>query len=43
MDGFSNGDGQRLESGLASILTAARGLETTMDQDLALREDRDAS
>jgi hypothetical protein len=41
MDGFSDGDRQRLEAGLAVILTAARALGARAEELPALREDRD--
>ena len=43
MDGFSDGDRQRLEAGLAMILTAARTLGASIEHLPALREDRDGS
>ena len=43
MDGFSDGDRQRLETGLAVILTAARTLGASIEHLPALREDRDGS
>ena len=41
MDGFSDGDRQRLETGLAVILTAACVLATRIADLPGLREDRD--
>ena len=43
MDGFSDGDRQRLAAGLAVILTAARGLDSTIAHLPVIREDREAS
>jgi hypothetical protein len=43
MDGFSEGDRQRFVAGLAVILTAARGLDTTIARLPAIHEDREAS
>ena len=39
--GFSDGDRQRLETGLAVILTAARALGTRIEDLPGLREERD--
>ena len=41
MDGFSDGDRQRLETGLAVILTAARTLGASIEHLPPSREDRD--
>jgi hypothetical protein len=41
MDGFSDGDRQRLETGLAVILTAACALGTRIEDLPGLREERD--
>lgn len=41
MDGFSDGDRQRLETGLAVILTAARALGTRIADLSGPREERD--
>jgi hypothetical protein len=43
MDGFEDGDRQRLAAGLAVIVTAARALDTTITQLPAIHEDRQAS
>ena len=41
MDGFSDGDRQRLETGLEVILTAARALRTRIEDLPGLRDARD--
>jgi hypothetical protein len=41
MDGFSDGDRQRLETGLEVILTAARALGTRIEDLPGLRDARD--
>jgi hypothetical protein len=43
MDGFSDGDRQRLGAGLAVILTAVRGMDILIGQWPVMREDREAS
>jgi hypothetical protein len=43
MDGFSDGDRQRLETGLAVILTAARALGTNIERLAPIAADRDSS
>jgi hypothetical protein len=43
MDGLADGDRQRLEAGLAMILTAARALDATIAELPTIHEEREAS